>query len=79
MTKSYSITQLHYDDGTITEKRKTDGYGGDELLGLLERVQLEIMWQHIGNLNPPDLIEKLYLVEGKIKARTKATVRAKKK
>lgn len=43
--KSYSVKHIRYDDGTVLIERLNDGFTGIELLGYLEQVQLEIIYQ----------------------------------
>ena len=50
--QTYTISLTYFDDGTIVADRINDGFNAMELLGYLERVQIEIVQQMNGVIKP---------------------------
>ena len=50
--KTYSVKYILYDDGSSMVERKNNGFSAIELLGYFEQVQLEILDQMRGVINP---------------------------
>jgi hypothetical protein len=51
-TKKYTIEWVSYKDGSAKSGRKNEGFTSLELLGMLERVQMEILQQMAGQIKP---------------------------
>lgn len=57
-TTKYTILREHLSDGRVLEHRRNDGLNGLELLGLLFRVQQDVINQISGKIPPPTLIKR---------------------
>jgi len=49
-TKKYTIELIENNDGTSILNRRNDGFNGYELLGIMEKIQLDILQQLAGNV-----------------------------
>lgn len=61
--QAYSIKIIHYEDGTIGEERVNDGFNALELLGIMERTQLNIMEQLGSKVNKPDIVKRTCITD----------------
>ena len=50
--QTYTIELTHFSDNTSTFKRTCDGFNALEIMGALEKIQLEILAQMAGSLKP---------------------------
>lgn len=61
VTKTYTVTVQHFDDGTQNMNRRNDGFNAIELIGLADFIALEVREQIMGRLKP-DTIKREVVV-----------------
>ena len=62
--RKYSIIITHYSDGTCNMNREVENFSALELLGVLEKTQLDIMEQ-IGVKIKPDITTRKAIIDKK--------------
>lgn len=62
LTKTYTITVTHFDNGTFAMTRLNDGFQPLELIGLSEFIALEVREQILGRVKP-DTITRQVVVD----------------
>ena len=60
----YTISVYELEDGKIREERECEGFSAIELLGRLERLQMEIIMQMSGEMSPPDIVKRTVVERG---------------
>ena len=61
ITKIYTVTVQHFDDGTQNMNRRNDGFSPLELIGVADFIALEVREQIMGRLKP-DTIKREVVV-----------------
>jgi hypothetical protein len=61
ITKTYTVTVQHFDDGTQNMNRRNDGFNPLELIGVADFIALEVREQIMGRLKP-DTIKREVVV-----------------
>lgn len=61
VTKTYTVTVHHFEDGTQNMNRRNDGFNPIELIGLADFIALEVREQIMGRLKP-DTIKREVVV-----------------
>ena len=61
VTKTYTVTVQHFEDGTQGMCRKNDGFNPLELIGIADFIALEVREQIMGRLKP-DTIKREVIV-----------------
>ena len=50
VTKTYTVTVQHFEDGTQSMNRRNDGFNPIELIGLADFIAIEVREQILGRL-----------------------------
>ena len=61
VTKTYTVTVQHFEDGTQNMHRRNDGFNPLELIGVADFIALEVREQIMGRLKP-DTIKREVVV-----------------